>query len=130
MKSALAALTCLLASPAFAQSNANLNGCSYPHEGPAQAIAESIMSSPVPYLDKQFVHFRDADGVPTGAYAVRRGLHVFFYDKQNVLMGTAVRRSQEKTSYFDPDGNYLGECINHKLVLPDDRPVRFNPQGR
>jgi len=130
MKLLLVALICLLANPVFAQSTADLSGCSYSHGLPEQAIAEGIMPLTLPYLDNQVVHYRDAAGELTGAYAVRRSLRIFFYDKQNVLMGTAVRRSQVKTSYFDPVGNFLGQCTNHKLILPDDRPVRFDPQRR
>ena len=130
MKALLVAFASLLASPVFAQSNANLNGCAYPHDGPEQAIAERIMTLTLPYLDKQFIHYRNAAGEPTGAYSVRRSLRIFFYDEQNVLIGTAVRRSETETSYFDPDGNFLGVCVNHKLVLPDNRPVRFDPKRR
>ncbi|HEV2173459.1 MAG TPA: hypothetical protein VGR71_07825 [Nitrospira sp.] len=116
--------------PSFAQSNLALAGCVYPKNSPAQAAAEKIMALPLPYLDKQFIYYRDDSGQRTGAYAVRRSLRVYFYDKDNVPIGTAIRRSQAVTSYFDPNGSYLGNCVNHKLMWSDQRPVHFDPGAR
>jgi hypothetical protein len=122
MKWVVAGMTCLQAFSAFAQTDPNLPGCVYP-KNPAdqQATAERIMPRTLPYLDHQILNYRDENGAQTGAYAVRRSLRIYFYDKNNVLMGTAIRRSEAKTSYFDPVGTYLGQCINHKLT-PDEHP--------
>ena len=130
MKFVAAGLLCLLTVPSFAQSNPGQKGCVYPKDVPEQAVAEKIMALGLPYLDKEFIHYRDDSGQPVGSYAVRRSLRIYFYDKNNVLMGTAIRRSQELTSYFDPNGSYLGHCINHKLVGPDQRPVVFDPGAK
>lgn len=120
-------LLCLLAGPALAQTDPALMGCVYPDDPQEQPVAQKIMALALPYLDNQFLYYRDDDGQPNGAYAVRRLLRIYFYDKDGHLMGTAIRRSQAQTSYFDPDGNYLGECVNHKLVPPDDQPIHFDP---
>jgi len=130
MRSIYAGLLCLLSVPAFAQSDPALTGCVYPNTLPQQALAEEIMALPLPYLDKQFIHYRDDSRQPTGAYAVRRSLRIYFYDKNNVLMGTAIRRSPVMTSYFDPNGSYLGNCVNHKLMWSDQRPVHFDPGAK
>lgn len=132
MRLVAAGLLFLLAVPAWAQSNPVLMGCLYPKDVPErQAAAEAVMALPLPYLDKQFIHYKDGNGQPTGAYAVRRSLRIYFYDKNDVLMGTAIRRSPAVTSYFDPDDSYLGRCTNHKLVPPDLHPVylREAPPG-
>jgi hypothetical protein len=133
MRLVVVGLICLSAVSAFAQEQSRpiLEGCTYPKDVPEQqAVAESVMQLTLPYLDKQFIYYRDGNGTPTGAYAIRRSLRIYFYDKNNALMGTATRRSQVQTSYFDPAGNYVGRCINQKLVTPDDRPVRFDPAQR
>ncbi len=130
MKLVAAGLLSLLASPSLAQSDPGLMRCIYPQNGPEQAAAEKIMAFPLPYLDKEFIYYRDDSGLPIGSYAVRRSLRIYFYDKNNALMGTAIRRSQAVTSYFDPTGNYLGQCTNRKLVTPDERPVRFDPETK
>jgi hypothetical protein len=127
MRFIAAGMLCLLAGPCFAASKPALLGCVYAKDVPQQAIAEKIMGLALPYLDNQFIYYRDDSGQLLGSYAVRRSLRVYFYDKYDIPMGTAIRRSQELTSYFDPDGNYLGNCINHKLVAPDQRPVHFDP---
>jgi len=118
----------LLTAPAFAESNPKLSKCVYRTELPAKDIAERIMPLTLPYLDKQVIHYRNESGMEFG-YAVRRSLRIYFYEGQK-LLGTAVRRSQVQTSYFGPDGGYLGQCVNRKLIPPDDRPVRFDPQSR
>jgi hypothetical protein len=122
-----ALVVCWTTVSAFAQTDdPNLAGCFYPEE--QKAVAHGLMTLALPYLNNQVLHYRDENGAPTGAYAVRRSLHIYFYDKNQKLMGTAIRRSEAKTSYFDPDGHYVGQCINHKLVTPDNRPVRrVNP---
>ena len=118
----------LLTVPAFAQSSPNpkLNGCVYSSESPAKDTAERIMILTLPYLDRQIIYYRADSGLQSG-YAVRRSLHVYFYEGQK-LLGTAVRRSQIRTSYFNPDGAYIGQCVNRKLIQPDDRPA--NPNRR
>ena len=118
----------LLTMPALAESNPKLSECVYRTELPAKDIAERIMPLTLPYLDKQIIYYRDGNGATFG-YAVRRSLRVYFYEGQK-LLGTAVRRSQAQTSYFSPDGGYLGQCVNRKLIRPDDRPSRFDPQPR
>ena len=127
MRFVYASLLCVLSVPALAQSAPGLAGCVYPDTPPEQAVAEKIMALPLPYLDKQFLYYRNGSGAPIGSYAVRRSLRIYFYDKNNVLMGTAIRRSPATTSYFDPSGSYLGNCVNHKLVRSDQRPVHFDP---
>jgi hypothetical protein len=127
---AAAGLLCLLAVPSLAQSNPNLEGCVYPTDVPEQAVAEAIMSLALPYLDKEVIYYRDGSGQSLGSYAVRRSLRIYFYDKNDVLMGTALRRSQETTSYFGPAGNYLGNCVHHQLVRPDRDNLRFYPAAQ
>jgi hypothetical protein len=117
----------LQAVPALAESDPKLRECVYRTELPAKTIAERIMPLTLPYLDKQIIRYRES-GIESG-YAVRRSLRVYFYEGQK-LLGTAVRRSQVQTSYFSPDGGYLGQCVNRKLVQPDNRPVRFDPQPK
>jgi hypothetical protein len=118
----------LLTAPALAESNPKLSGCVYRTELPAKDTAERIMQLTLPYLDKQIIYYRGESGIESG-YAVRRSLRVYFYEGQK-LLGTAIRRSQAQTSYFSPDGGYLGQCTNRKLIQPDNRSVRFNPQPR
>jgi hypothetical protein len=125
-----AGLLCLLATPSLAQSDPRLDGCVYPKDVPEQAIAESVMALALPYLDKEVLYYRDEGGQPTGSHAVRRSLRIYFYDKNDVLMGTAVRRSPETTSYFAPDGEYLGNCVHHRLVPPDRIGPRIDPAPR
>ncbi len=127
MRVIAAGLVCLLALPSLARADPGLMGCVYPESVAEQAVAEKIMALALPYRDKQFIYYRDDNGQPNGSYAVRRSLRIYFYDKNNVLMGTALRRSQAVTSYFDPNGRYVGNCINHKLLRPDQRPVHFDP---
>lgn len=127
MRFIAASLLCLLTVPSLAQSNPGLRGCIYPKNVPEQEVAEKIMALGLPYLDKELIRYRDGSGQPSGSYAVRRSLRIYFYDKNDLLMGTAIRRSPALTSYFDPNGSYLGDCVNHKLVRPDERPVHFNP---
>jgi hypothetical protein len=117
----------LRAVPALAEADPKLRDCVYRTELPEKTIAERIMPLTLPYLDKQVIRYRD-NGIESG-YAIRRSLRVYFYEGQK-LLGTAVRRSQVQTSYFSPDGGYLGQCVNRKLVQPDDRPVRFDPQPK
>lgn len=126
MRLIYATLLCLLSVAAAAQSDPSLAGCVYPNTPPEQGMAEKIMTLPLPYLDKQFLYYRDDSGAPTGSYAVRRALHIYIYDKNNVLMGTAIRRSSATTAYFDADGSYLGNCVNRKLMRSDQRSVRFD----
>jgi hypothetical protein len=117
----------LRAVPALAEADPKLRDCVYRTELPEKTIAERIMPLTLPYLDKQIIRYRES-GIESG-YAIRRSLRVYFYEGQK-LLGTAVRRSQVQTSYFSPDGGYLGQCVNRKLVQPDDRPVRFDPQPK
>jgi hypothetical protein len=118
----------LLTVPALAESNPKLSECVYRTELPAKDIAERIMPLTLPFMDKQTIYYRDGNGTPYG-YAVRRSLRIYFYEGQK-LLGTAVRRTQVQTSYFSPDGGYLGQCINRKLIRPDDRPIRSYPQSK
>jgi hypothetical protein len=118
----------LLTVPALAQSNPKLSECVYRTELPAKDIAERIMPLTLPYLDKQIIRYRNESGIES-SYAVRRSLRIYFYEGQK-LLGTAVRRSQVQTSYFSPDGGYLGQCVNRKLIKPDDRPIRFDPRAK
>lgn len=130
MRAIATCVLCLLSGSSLAQSNSVPMGCAYPKNGPDQAVAENIMPLALPYLDNQLIHYRDDSGQSNGSYAVRRSLRIYFYNKNNVLMGIATRRSQQVTSYFDPNWNYLGDCVNHKLVQPDQRPVRFDPTAK
>jgi hypothetical protein len=124
---AVAGLLWFLSTPSLAQSSDGLAGCVYPKDVPEQAAAEKIMPLGLPYFDKQFVYYRDGNGQRTGAYAVRRSLRIYFYDKDDVLMGTAIRRSQAVTSYFEPGGTYLGSCTNHKLEAGNRRAIVLAP---
>lgn len=121
------ALLWLASTPCLAQSSDGLAGCIYPKDGPEQAAAEKIMPLGLPYFDREFVYYRDGNGERTGAYAVRRSLRIYFYDKNHVAMGTAIRRSPAVTSYFEPNGTYLGSCTNHKLLLRDEGPIAPRP---
>ena len=123
----LASVTALLTGSALAQSTTNpkLSGCVYRSESPAKDLAERMMPLTLPYLDRQIVHYRDDHGVQFG-YAVRRSLRVYFYEGEK-LLGTALRRSPARTSYFSADGVYIGQCTNRKLIQPDDRPANPNP---
>jgi hypothetical protein len=118
----------LLTVPASAQLNPKLSECVYRTELPAKEIAERIMPLTLPYLDNQIIYYRNESGLESG-YAVRRSLRIYFYEGQK-LLGTAVRRSQVQTSYFGPDGGYLGQCVNRKLIQPNDRRNGIDSQPR
>ena len=130
MRFAAAGLLCLIALPSFAQSDSRFKGCVYPEDVAEQAVAAAIMALPLPNLDKEVIHYRDDSGQPTGANAVRRSLRIYIYDKNEDLMGTAIRRSEEVTSYFGPDGNYLGRCTHHTLVPPHRNTPAFYPAAK
>jgi hypothetical protein len=104
-----------------------LSGCSYMQNDPqAATVATTIMPLPLPYLDNQRLVYRDNNFDPIG-YAVRRALHIFFYDINGVPLGTAIRRTETRTSYFAPGGIFVGTCVRHKMEAP--APLkRFDPR--
>jgi hypothetical protein len=115
----IGAFVAALASPAISKPTPqrNLLGCTLPSDTVERGLAELLMPLELPYLDHQVVYYRDENTVIT-SYAIRRSLHIFFYTANETLMGTAVRRTATHTAYFDPQGKYLGRCINHKMELP------------
>lgn len=123
----LAAL--VLASSASAQTpdDPKMRGCSYPDSSPDKDAALQIMPLTLPYLDNQKLVYRNG-GDSRNGYAVRRSLRIYFYNADGRLLGTAVRRSQDQTSYYGPDGKYIGRCLRHKLAPPPPRPQLFDPR--
>jgi hypothetical protein len=115
----VSAFVAILASSAVAQPDPEISllHCSLPSDAGPREIAQQLMQLSLPYLDQQIVYYRDEDARITG-YAVRRSLRIFFYSASDKLLGTAVRRTADQTSYFDARGDYLGRCIDHKMELP------------
>jgi hypothetical protein len=99
---------------------ASLLRCTLPGDPVQRQTAERLMQLALPYLDQQIVYYRDQDARITG-YAIRRSLRIYFYSAGDSLRGTAVRRTEARTSYFDAHDDYLGQCVNHKMELPGEQ---------
>jgi hypothetical protein len=86
------------------------------------------MNRQLPLKHGQIVHYYDDQGEYEG-YARRFNRTIRFYDPDGFLAGRAERVSQSATTYYAPNGTYLGRRLHTKLTTKD-RAVDPNPSAR
>ena len=129
MKSIIFAGLALLSMPVRADEIApgpNMRGCNYNRDDATQtAVALKLMPMTLPYLDNQRLSYFGKDRTPLG-YSIRRGLRIYFYDVRGEQLGAAIRRTEERTAYFDQNGQFIGICLRHKMQKPNTA-IPFDP---
>jgi hypothetical protein len=77
--------------------------------------AQGIMRRTLPFKPVQTLKYFSGKGEYEG-YAVRRHNTIRFYDPQGNLVGKAERVTQRLTTYYAPDGTFLGRRTSQKMT--------------
>jgi hypothetical protein len=119
---AILAALCLLAAPALAQDQGKArNGDRLQQDqnlddADEAAMAQDLMARTLPFKSGQTLRYYNGEGDVVGT-ARRDRLTIRFYDADGNFIGRAQRVSQAATTYYGPDGRYLGRRLHKKQTL-------------